>query len=76
MTEATQSINYARILDDCLAREPSIQSLCDKTGISRSSFYRFRSERKINATVLEKLIKKYNLDIAYYIEYAPDFEGS
>tara|TARA_B100000780_G_scaffold2641_1_gene2243 strand:- start:200 stop:424 length:225 start_codon:yes stop_codon:yes gene_type:complete len=73
MTTTTQAINYARILDDCLAREPSIQSLCNKNGISRSTFYRFRAERKINGTVLERLINNYNLDLAYYIEYAPDF---
>jgi len=73
MNTTTQAINYARILDDCLAREPSIQSLCDKNGISRSTFYRFRSERKINPKVLDKLVNTYNLDLAYYIEYAPQF---
>jgi len=74
MKSTTQAINYARILDDCLAREPSIQALCEKAGVSRSTFYRFRAERKINSKVLEKLINSYNLDLAYYIEYAPDFE--
>jgi ACT domain-containing protein len=73
MTTTTQAINYARILDDCLAREQSIQALCNKNDISRSTFYRFRSERKINPKVLEKLINTYNLDLAYYIEYAPQF---
>jgi ACT domain-containing protein len=72
----SNGINYARVLDDCVEREVSVNAFCQKVGISRSSFYRFRAQRKLSSKMLDKLIDMYHLDISYYIEFAPDFSDS